>query len=158
MREDCSWAGLEGLVRLVEAEGEARCWRVERAMELLQGVGEEERTGRGGVVEGILALAWMKRAEATCLRVVGCVVGVEENKGAARRAAGGAVAAAKMVVGDRTGARLVLRAEMAVAIAERVEEGVESGCEALLRMTNPTGKGISLEGCAKRYLCSATLR
>ena len=27
-----------------------------------------------------------------------------------------------------------------------------SGCEALLRMTNPTGEGISLEWCAKRYL------
>ena len=90
LREGCSLAGLEGLVRLVETEGEARCWRVDRAIELLQGVGEgqpRDRAGMGGYVEGILALAWMKRA-AMCLRVMGCVE-VEKNMGAARRAAGG---------------------------------------------------------------------
>src|SRR3989338_10048573 len=55
LREGCSLAGLGGGVRLVEAEGEGRGWRVERAMELLQGVGEEQPRGsggRGGFVEG----------------------------------------------------------------------------------------------------------
>ena len=55
------------------------------------------------------------------------VLSCPNSKGAARRAAGGAVAAAIRVVGGRAGVGLRLRAEMAVAIAERVEEGVESG-------------------------------